>query len=725
MTEQIDRRLSQLAEALVTTSQRHARAVVAIGLLVTAAALWLAATGLAVDTDPDRMTSPDLPFRKTKAHLEQAFPTLRDDLVIVVDADSGTDAVAAAQELGKRLSADPKRFPYVQVSGQDEFFERNKLLYLPLAYLETLVGDLATGRPPPAAPEPARRQIVLAQPAPDFLSLEPALASIAEARAIGHELTPRPGLRVRITGDLAVLTEEMSEVRTQAVLASLASFVLVTIVLLYALRSFRLFLATVLLLAVGLAWTAGFAALAVGHLNVLTTAFAVLYIGLGVDFGIHFAMAYRERRALGDAPDPALRHAGGNVGSSLGFCALTTAMGFFAFLPTDYAAVAELGIISGTGMFLSWLATLTWYPATITLGLGDSPKLEDAPRYEISLPSWPLRHPRPVLVIALVLAIVSGAIATRVHFDENPLNVRDPRVESVKTMKELLAESDLSPWTIEILAADRAKASELGRRLVALPEVAAVRTVDDLLPSDQKAKLALLARIPEGVLPDVPHHPVGVEDLPAPLRERYLAPDGRARVEVFASEDLTRPGALDRFADAVTAVRPDAAGAAVGTVEFARAIVEALREALGTATLAILVLLLVLWRSVKDAAITLAPLLLGSLCLAALTVVLDVPFNFADVIVLPLLLGIGVDSGIHLVHRHRLGLAHDRDVLHTSTARAVLFSALTTIVSFMTLAFASHGGISSLALLLTLGIALMLAANLIVTPALLARFGSR
>jgi predicted RND superfamily exporter protein len=722
LSEPIDRRLSQLAAALVAASQRRPRAVVAVGLVVTAASLWLAATGLAVDSDPDRMTSPDLPFRQTKRALESAFPTLRDDLVIVVEADAGADARAAAREMGARLEALPERFPHVLVPGQGPFFERNRWLYLPLDDLRAAVAALAEGRAP-AAPEPERRQLVLAQPARDFVGLEPALESIAAAREIGRELTPRPGLRVRVTGDLAVLSEEMSEIRTQVFFASVASFVLVTAVLLYTLRSFRLFLATVLLLAVGLAWTAGFAALAVGRLNVLTTAFAVLYIGLGVDFGIHFAMAYRERRALGDAPGAALHHAGGHVGSSLGFCALTTAMGFFAFVPTDYAAVAELGVISGTGMFLSLLATLTWYPATITLGLGDSPKLERPPSFEISLPSWPLRHPGPVVAVALVVAIGAGALARDVRFDENPLNVRDPRVESVQAMEDLLAESELSPWTIEVLTADRAEANRVAERLRALPEVAETRTVDDLLPDDQAAKLALLARIPDAAVPGLPSEPVGVDDLPEELRRRYLAADGRARVEVFASEDLTRPGALDRFADAVAAVRPDAAGAAVGTVEFARAIVDALRQALGTATLAILALLLLLWRSPRDAAITLTPLLLGSLCIAAVTVLADLPFNFANVIVLPLLLGIGVDSGIHLVHRHRLHLGQDRDILHTSTARAVLFSATTTLVSFMTLSFASHGGMASLALLLSLGIALMLAANLIVLPALLAKFG--
>jgi len=722
LSDPIDRRLSQLAAALVAASQRRARAVVAIGLAATAGALWLAATGLEVDSDPDRMTAPDLPFRVTKRALEAAFPTLRDNLVLVVEADAGDDALAAARELAERLGEDAERFGWVALPGGGPFFERQGLLYRPLEEVRAFVAALAEGRSPPR-PEPDRRQLVLAQPTRDYTALEPALESIEAARAAADALSPRPGLRVRVTGDLAVLTEEMSQIRDQVVLASIASFLLVTLVLLYTLRSFRLFLATVVLLAVGLAWTAGYAALAVGHLNVLTTAFAILYIGLGVDFGIHFAMAYREQRGTGAPPDAALRGAGRTVGGSLFFCALTTAMGFFAFVPTDYAAVAELGIISGGGMFLSLLATLTWYPATIALGWGDSPKLARRHRYEISLPSWPLRRPVPVIVVAAALALAAGWLARDVRFDENPLNVRDPRVESVQAMEDLLADAELSPWTIEVLAADRAEARELAGRLAALPEVAQVRTVDDLLPADQDAKLALLRRIPEAAAPDLPREPVGIADLPADLRDRYVAPDGRVRVEVFAREDLTRPGALDRFADAVTAVRPDAAGAAVGTVAFADAIVDALRQALTTAVVAICVLLLLLWRSPRDAVVTLAPLLLGALAIAALMVLVDLPFNFANVIVLPLLLGIGVDSGIHLVHRHRLGLRGDRDVLHTSTARAVLFSALTTLVSFVTLGFASHGGMSSLAILLSTGIAFMLAANLIVLPALMVTFG--
>ena len=154
-------------------------------------------------------------------------------------------------------------------------------------------------------------------------------------------------------------------------------------------------------------------------------------------------------------------------------------------------------------------------------------------------------------------------------------------------------------------------------------------------------------------------------------------------------------------------------------MELARSIVGSLRQALATAVVVIAALLLLLLRSFKYTLITLTPLFVGAVTTAAVSVFANVPFNFANIIVLPLILGIGVDSGIHLVHRHRTGLLGARNLLTTSTARAVLFSALTTIGSFSTLAFSNHLGISSLGMLLTIGIGLMLVANVVVLPALL------
>ncbi len=863
MNRAIERALGWVATLLVDTASARPAAAFGLAVCLTVVSGWLAATRLEVDIDPDRMMSAELPYRQTKAALEESFPQLVDNLVVLVEARRAEDARDAARELAGHLDADRARVGAVFLPAADPFFEEHGIWYadgdqlawiseeieraaplllaleeeprldtLVRATLRGLEGDeswaealdagalwlealgrslevsLAGGSRPvpwsdlllPEPPlEPPNPQTVLVQPAPALLGFEHGGESMAAVREAAARLAPREGLRVRITGDVAVSTEEMSMITVQVIIASVVSLLLVTVVLFVTLRSFRLFVATLATLLMGLAWTAGFAAVAVGHLNVLTAAFAVLYVGLGVDFGIHFALGFREQRGLGHDPLPALHGSGSIIGSSLVFCAMTTAIGFFAFIGTTYTGVEELGIISGTGVFLSLLATLTVYPALIALGLGRSGKLSEAEKraITISLPSYPLRHPLRVSAVVAVLALASLTAVDELRFDTDPLNVRDPRVESVVAMTDLLSESDTSPWTIEILAADAAEAEALRPALLALPEVDRVLTLEDFVPElDGKAESVRAAsralagpavappardlgealgeiaaavetgdaddltpgvdalafalaryreRRSEGASPDAGRldtslfaglpdalatlrerlgaAPITRAALPARLADRWVAPDGRVRIEVFATENLREPWAQDRFVDAVQTVRPEAGGAAVNTVEFARAIMGSLRTALLLAVLVIAALLLVLWRSVRWALITIAPLLVGALLTAAVSVEIGLTLNFANVIVLPLILGIGVDSGIHLVHRFRLHRVEDTDILHTSTARAVLFSALTSLASFSTLGFASHQGISSLAQLLTIGLTLMLFCNLVLLPALLTWLG--
>jgi hypothetical protein len=219
---------------------------------------------------------------------------------------------------------------------------------------------------------------------------------------------------------------------------------------------------------------------------------------------------------------------------------------------------------------------------------------------------------------------------------------------------------------------------------------------------------------------------VTLGDLPRDLVSRMLASDGRARIQVLPAEDLHEPGAMRRFVDAVRSLYPDATGMAPSLLETADVVVRSLREALAAAAVVILLLLLFLWRRPAHALLVMAPLALAGAMTGATTVITGSPFNFANVIVLPLLLGIGADSGIHLVHRYRLaharadGEAGADDVLRTSTVRAILFSALTTIGSFGTMAFVGHQGLASLGRLLTVGIFYTVICNLVVLPAMLA-----
>ena len=138
-------------------------------------------------------------------------------------------------------------------------------------------------------------------------------------------------------------------------------------------------------------------------------------------------------------------------------------------------------------------------------------------------------------------------------------------------------------------------------------------------------------------------------------------------------------------------------------------------------------ILWVLWRRVADLLLVLAPLFLAAVLTGAVMVAIGLPLGFFNVVVIPLIMGAGVDSGIHLVEqwrRGRIGAADagegEEDVLATTTARAVFFSALTTITSFGTLAFSSHVGIAGLGTLLTIGMSLTVLCNLGVLPALLA-----
>jgi len=658
----------------------------------------------------------------------------------------------------------------------------------------------------------SRRRFLLVQPVLEFDELQPAKRSILAVRRIANELgfTPESGVRVRITGDVALSFEEMEVLRTQAAAAGFASLVLVAIILILALRSIWMVLSTLATLIVGLVWTAGFTAVAIGHLNLISVCFAVLFIGLGVDFGIHVCVRYRELLASEREHSVALQETARDVGSSIFICAVTTAIGFFAFVPTDFVGVAELGLISGTGMFISLFCTLTLLPALLSLrpisvGRGNS---AGASWSKASFTNLPLRHPRAIRGIALVMGIGAVMLLPKARFDNNPLNVRDPSSESVRTFNELLEKGASSPWSLNAVAPSLESAQLLAERLEALDVVDRAVTISDYVPADQENKLGIIEDVamfaapppgPDGRVP--PPSPaeqvealvdlsrelgrlqdsgeqtelvasagrlrlvldrylqrleqspdptreiealessmlgtlpeqlrvldaalsaghVTLEKLPDAILRRMMTADGRVRIQIFPRDDLNDHAALAAFVDGVKALAPEVAGSASEILESGRSVVRALTQAMLSAFIAITLFLLILWRRIDDTALVLIPLLLASALTVAAAILAGIPFNFADVIVLPLLLGIGVDSGIHLVHRVRVIGEGEVNLLATSTARAVAYSALTTIASFGSLGLATHLGLATLGRLLTIGVAFTLVCNLIVLPTLIRR----
>jgi hopanoid biosynthesis associated RND transporter like protein HpnN len=642
----------------------------------------------------------------------------------------------------------------------------------------------------PGTPNPP--QVIVLEPVLDFDRLRPARAAMDALRQEADAITAaNPAVRVRITGTVAMEDEELVSVTAGATLAGVLALLMVAVVLYTALRSVVLLVVTVATLLVGLMGTACFAAATLGHLNLISVAFAVLYIGLGVDFAIHWTLRFLELRRQGMTVERALPATAQGVGTSLIICAVTTAIGFYSFIPTPFSGVSELGFISGTGMFISLFVTVTLLPALLAILPGRV--RQDGRGRGVAMIQPLVRHPRRVVLVAMCLGVVAVLLLPGVRFDNNPLNLRDPESESVLAFKAMLAGA-APPLSLFILA-EPDDAEVQAQAAAALAAVRSVGTIADLVPVQQADKVFILedldlllgpdfdsleadpAASPEGLgrafarlgatlaqlerpasleqqlaarlagladanpaeliswqrrltvgLPDeltrladgLGAAPFDVEQLPEALTTRWRASDGRQLIEIVPATDISASRAAEAFVDVVRSVLPNATGLPVVHREAGRTVVTAFRLAFTYALVIIGALLWLLLQSAKDALLVLAPIVLGALLTGACSVVFGIPFNFANIIALPLLLGVGVDNGIHMVHRARTEPAAGGDALHTSTSAAVLFSGLTTLASFGNLSFSPHLGMASMGQLLAIGMALTLAATLILLPALLA-----
>ena len=210
---------------------------------------------------------------------------------------------------------------------------------------------------------------------------------------------------------------------------------------------------------------------------------------------------------------------------------------------------------------------------------------------------------------------------------------------------------------------------------------------------------------------------VTVETLPPSLRRDWVTPDGRARIEVAPNGDGNDNPTLRRFVKAVRGVAPQAAGTPVFVIEAAATIVKAFLEAGVWSVASIALILFVALRRWTDVALTLVPLLVAIVVTLEMCVLIGLQLNFANIIALPLLLGVGVAFKIYYVMAWRSG---EKNFLQSSLTRAVFFSACTTATAFGSLWFSHHPGTSSMGKLMALALLTTLSAAVIFQPALLA-----
>ncbi len=649
----------------------------------------------------------------------------------------------------------------------------------------------------PVADLGGRFHFVLAKPTLDYGAVEPGKSAGAAIRAQAGQLEfVRAGrARVRITGSVALNDEEFATVAQGAIAGVIGSTVLVTLWLFLAVRSWRLIVPILATLFLGLLLTGDFAAIAVGTLNLVSVAFAILFIGIAVDFAIQFTVRLREARSDAPALADALSLTARRAGMQILVASLSTAAGFLAFTPTAFIGVAQLGLIAGGGMLIAFLCTLTFLPALISICAPRAVAEEGAFGIGLAMGRVIERRRRVVLAVFGAGAVCGLAVLPRLTFDSDPLHTKNVHTEAMQTLGDLINDPVTNPYTMELLAPDMAQAAATASRLEALPLVEGVTWLRSFVPGDQGEKLALIAdthdlleftlspraealrlsapalrsavrRAAEAirvVLPVLPAgHPLALiqadlvrlsaapdqdilaastaatrflplqlerlrlalgarrvteADIPKDVREDWLAPDGRPRLQVTPKASVRGSAALLGFVEQVQSVAPNAAGSAVTIVRSAQTVVAAFRSAALSALAAITLILIAVLRRVLDVMLVLVPLIVSSLLVLLLAVSVHLSLNFANIIALPLLLGVGVSFNIYLVMDWRAGKRHP---LGSATARAVGFSALTTGTAFGSLALSHHPGTASMGILLLLSLGCMVASALLFLPALLA-----
>ncbi|MBU2853531.1 MMPL family transporter [Acidithiobacillus ferriphilus] len=670
---------------------------------------------------------------------------------------------------------------------------------------ELMGGDLAQMGP-------AQRFIVI-QPALNYQSLEPAAAAIRTLRTglSALNLNAAHGVNVGVTGGAVLDAEQLKTVSQGAAVSMALTLSLEIILLIIALRSLRLVSGVLIGLIAGMILTTAWALFFIGPFNLISVAFAILFIGLGVDFGIQFCLRYREEVFNGAPHQQAMQRVTHGLGGALGLAAVSAAFSFYAFVPTSYAGIVDLGLISGTSMLIALFMTLTFLPAFLTLWpmVSTSTKATYYPhmRHIPTLVRHPIhRYAYYILGAVTLLTLASVPLALRTSFDFNPLHMIDSHAEGVRVFEKLLADPQTAPYRIDVLTPNIAAAQALATRAEQLPTVAQALTVSSYIPKHQAEKLAIVQNLQilvppfsllmpsslqpptsdtstnladlvtklrdlaqkegestadgrgaatlaghleqflakdgadrkaiedlqtrvMGTLPGelkrlgmaLSAAPVTLQTLPKSLRDRYVAASGQARVEIVPKINLSKNREMVTFVQSVLKVEPNAVGTPVMLVQGGEAVLGAFQEATFIALISISLLLLLALRSYRDVLLIMIPLLLAALFTVAAMRLFGLSFNLGNIIVLPLLIGLGVAFAIYIVVRWRNGV----DVAHllgTSTPMAVFFSGLTTLSAFGSMAVSRDPGMASLGEALSLALAIVLLCILIVLPALLLLF---
>jgi len=642
----------------------------------------------------------------------------------------------------------------------------------------------------------------------------PLVQKIRAARDAAVAEDPSTPVRADVTGLPALVSDELRIVERDLAVTSTASTLFVMLALYWAFRSVRQATVSFLPLGFGTLLTFAAARVLVGKLNLITTSFTSVLLGLG-DFGVHIQSRYAELLRNGVARQKAMETALLKAGPGLLAGTVMTAIAFATTMVTEFTAFAQLGLITCIGLLVLLCGTYLLIPPVVMVVLGKAPK----PSPEL----WGMRatarlarkFPRALVWGSVIITLAFLPFAFQVDFNGRYFDFLPKNAESARGLLTLEHDEVLSPIIANVTADNIEEARDLTNKLRKLPAVASVESATDLLPPLDDARLADLRAVdalfkkpidfdklrsqevtgaevlpklaaladtleeaafamhqggrdtksieeaktalasvkthleaqPDGgkarltdlqrraasILERAIHtaHEVATrgayspEDVPPLWQHRFLSKDKHGiAIYVHPRGDIWDQKIAEEFSKEVSGVSENTSGLAMTLYEHPKMIVGGFEKATALAAFLVIVVLFIAFRKPKDMFVAGVPLVMGSICMLGSMKLLGLHFNHADMVVLPLLLGLGVDAGVHIMVRWRQSAAEhggvgDLEEMMIGTGAGVFIASLTTIFGFGVMLFAQYRAIYDLGLIMTIGMSVTVALSLAVIPAIL------
>ncbi len=590
-------------------------------------------------------------------------------------------------------------------------------------------------------------------------------------------------IKIEFTGGLIVDYEEISSVLKGASLAGLLSIFLVGLILWFSFRNLRIIFSIIITILFGLIITMGLATLFVGTLNLISVAFAVLFIGLSVDFGIQICT-----RIIEDSKTLNFKKKIENnvlkISNTLFLAATPSIIGFISFIPTSYIGLSELGIISCIGLVVGLLSNILLLPSILLFSPTAFKKEYIRQRFFVNYSELYFKifsYKKLVFGLFFLLSLTTILLIDRISFDSDALNLKDQKLSSVKLAKELIEKNPTSDYIISAVVKNLdnidlesiinsenissyyflnikqetqssddleylkfllsvkntdfhsnidelrrlknllIKISDMKKTNVSIRAQDFLTKINDLEKSDLSfAKLENLLffnfdslinfvmklnEIDKNFFDTIPNY----------YKERYVSDSGLKRIEFFPEKDVSEKHNLKTFVDDVSKFFPKATGMPVVQYKAGEVVLDSFLMAFLISFTFLLIFISFVFKNLKLVFSCLFSLLVATIMTLGSMIFLNLNFNFANMISLPLLYSLGISYPIYFLKRFQ-EKKDVKKVISSQTPKAIYYSAFTTIASFGTLGISNHNGTSSMGILLFLSLFMTLISALVFLP---------